>query len=264
MPKKICLVLALALMVALAGCIQEQPEEDDLLTGADDEEYFLKSVYDATMPPLPAPIPGNCEAMESQFEKDQCAFTSAIEAEDPNPCSAISEQWMRNNCITGIAMEKLDTSVCSGMESAYGSDNTNVKNSCIAEVAVEVFYADECFYLMGSLWESRCADNPEKLFTEECLELESQAWNTLCWDKAMQVCNEISSQSWREVCIKKAAIETGDYEKCLALHGFERDTCLEEIAAAYQDPLICENVLDEALKGICLGRASNGYFPNLE
>ncbi len=264
MPKKIYLVFAIALMIALAGCIQQPPEEDDLITGADDEEYFLEPVFDATMPPLPAPIPGNCEAMESQFEKDQCAFTSAIESKDPAPCSGISEQWMRNNCVLGIAREKLDTSVCSNMESAYGSDNTNVKNMCIADVAVEVFYADECFYLLGSLWESRCADNLEKRFTEECLELESQAWDTLCWGKAMQICNKISSQSWREVCIKKSAIESGDAEKCLPLHGFERDTCFEEIAAAYQDPLICESVLDEAIKQICLERASKGHFPDLE
>ena len=265
MPKKTYLVLALALMIAFSGCIQQPvEEEDDLITGADDEEYFPEPVFDGTADPSPAPIPGNCEAMETQFEKDQCTFGVATETDDPEPCAGISEQWMRNNCIMGIARAKLDTTVCSGMESAYGSDNTNVKNSCISEVAIEVFYADECVYLQGSLWEVRCADNMEKRFTQECVELESQAWDSLCWDKAMQFCNEISSQSWREVCIKKSAIESGEPDKCASLHGFEKDTCIEEIAAAYKSAVICEGILDADIKQICIERVGDGPNPTLE
>ncbi|MDP6671087.1 MAG: hypothetical protein QGI60_04710 [archaeon] len=265
MPTKTYLVLALALMLALSGCIQQPiEEEDDLITGADDEEYTPKPIFDGTADPSPAPIPGNCDAMETQFEKDQCTFGAAIEADDPAPCAGISEQWLRNNCISGIARVNLDTSVCSEMESAYGSDNTNVKNSCISEVAIEVFYKDECFNLRGSLWEVRCADNMEKRFTQECIELESQAWDSLCWDKAMQICNEISSQSWRDVCIKKSAIESGEEEKCMGLHGFERDTCIEEIAAAYKNAEICESILDAQIKQICIERVGTGPNPTLE
>jgi hypothetical protein len=227
---------AVLLLLVVSGCLQPPAPEPEFMRGSELEPLEFTPVSDTTIAPAPAPIPGNCEAMERQVDKDACALNTALEESDESQCLALSELWQRNSCITSVARAKLDTAVCANMGSAFGADNTNVKNSCIAAVALEV------------------------LFTDECRELAGAEWETGCWSRLLGVCNQISSGEWRELCIKKGAIEAGDPEKCMQLHGFEKDTCLEEIAAAYQNQGICSPIGDEAIKESCLERAGKGYW----
>ena len=237
-------VIVLALAFLLAGCVQqpEQSEFDELITGSEDLPLDLTPVDDTTVAPQPAPIPGNCSAMQTDFEKDQCVTATAIEEEQPGQCHNISTLWQKNNCLVNVARAKLDTSICSQLQidSEYGADNTTVKYSCIGDVALEVLYTNECQFTEGD------------------------AWETMCWSRVESVCNEIPAQDWRELCIKRSAIEAGAGEKCLPLHGFEKDTCLEEVAAELQKPSLCEQVEDPVIKEICLERASSWDFPEQE
>ncbi len=238
--RKFFAIMTLMLLLFLSGCVEQVPEEPGFLQGSEQEPLDFIPVGDTVIPPEPAPIPGNCEAMERQVDKDTCIFATALEENDVSQCSNLSKLWQRNDCVSSVARQKFDTSLCEHMESAFGEDNTNAKNICIADVALGVLYTDECNQLVGESWEERC------------------------WGRVSAICSEIASGSWREVCIKKSAIESGDKEKCLQLHGFEKDTCLEEIAASYQNPAICDEIEDETIKESCLERTSLGVEPELE
>ena len=237
--KKIFLITAVLLV--LSGCLQ-QPETSfpDFMEGDESEPYEFEPVFDQLIPAEEAPIPGNCENLQLQVDKDICLFLTALEDSSTTSCLEISELWQKNNCISAVASENLAIEPCSLMESAYSSDNTNVKNSCIAEVALGVLY------------------------TEKCANLEGRAWEADCWNEAISVCRESSSNDWEELCIKKLAIYTGDNEQCLLLHGFEKDTCLEEIAVAFQNQDICLPIEDSTIMGTCLERTQQGTFRDFE
>tara|TARA_Y100000310_G_scaffold327497_2_gene393978 strand:+ start:10814 stop:11671 length:858 start_codon:yes stop_codon:yes gene_type:complete len=239
--KNSVLVLVVLLFVAFSGCLEPEVDQPDFMEGNEDDplEFIPDAEPGASI--NPAPISGNCENQTTQVGKDICAFNSAIEYNDVSYCSTISELWQENNCVNAVASQKLDTSICENVkvDSEFGEDNTNVKYGCIAEVALEVLYTQECSQLEGTQWESTC------------------------WNRVLQICSEISDQGWREVCIKKGAIDAGDETKCLLLHGFEKDTCLEEIAVAYQNQTICDSIEDETINASCLSRTAPGYFPDL-
>jgi len=237
----IAFLALLALFILLAGCLEQPSAEPEFLQGDESDPLDFVPVSESDAAVNPAPIPGNCGELDSQSGQEDCVFAEAVVEQDETKCSALPELWQRNNCVSAIARETSDTAICSQMESAFGSDNSNVKYSCIADVALGVFYL------------------------EQCSELESSSWETQCWQKAVGICNEIPLSDWKEVCLKKIAIESGSSENCLPLHGFERNTCLEEIAASYFDVEICSLIDDELIEQSCIERASKpDYLDQLE
>ncbi len=238
MLKKTALILALIILLAFSGCIEQpQDEEPDFLKVAEDEPYeFFPEDSGEERELNPVPFAGNVDAMETESGKDIARFNTAIEAADPGPCLDISELWIKNNCITAVARESQDTGVCDLMESAFGSDNSNVKYQCISDVALELFYGSDCLDFGGDRWEQAC------------------------WGEVEAVCNKIPQINWRESCLKRAAIEAGSEEKCLELHDFERDICLAEVAYAYQYESICEKIVDETIRTDCLARMGIDFF----
>ena len=238
--KSFMVLLVLAGLFFVFGCVQEQPVEqepeiryvcsDGTVVLSADECPVTDIEYDA------------CK-VKTGSEKDSCFYSLAVQRQNTSLCNEIEandtdEEYNKIGCAKDVALAKQDPEECKKL-----SDTNHV---------------DDCYLLYArEIADYSLCDLISRVGTKDaCIDL--IAADTLNWT----LCDKIAGYTTRDRCYYGAGLDTLDFKYCDKITAQDfyllRVNCYGHVSWYRGDPSGCENLDKQADKDDCY----NGYAVN--